>query len=124
LDESIYSRQLRDAMVAAGSNVEHVGGGVVPKGADDQTWLAAAGQHGWIALSRDKMIRKRRIELEALRDAGVAAFTFTGGQATAAATAEVIVPLLRKFANMATSEPKPFLYTFGLSGRLSKVKLK
>jgi hypothetical protein len=45
------------------------------------------------------------------------------GEATAEDTAIVATALLQKFADMAVSEPKPFLYTFGLARRLSKVKL-
>jgi len=48
----------------------------------------------------------------------------TAGEATAAETADVVSRLLVKFANTAISEPKPFLYTFGLAGRLSRVKLE
>jgi hypothetical protein len=51
---------------------------------------------------------------------GVGAFAFVAGQATAAETAAVIVPLLVKMVNISISEPKPFLYTFGLARRLSR----
>jgi len=58
-----------------------------------------------------------------LRESGVAAFVFTGGEATADDTANVVAVLLPKFTNMAISEPKPFLYCFGLAGRLAKIRL-
>jgi hypothetical protein len=48
----------------------------------------------------------------------------TAGEATAAETAEVVVRLLVKFANMAVSETTPFLHTFGLAGRLSRVRMR
>jgi hypothetical protein len=56
--------------------------------------------------------------------ANVAAFAFTATQATAEDTANTIQPLLQKFANMAISEPRPFLYTFGISGSLSRLRLR
>jgi hypothetical protein len=59
-----------------------------------------------------------------LERAGVAAFVFTGGAATGAETAATIVRLIRKFANMAVSEPRPFMYTFGLSGNLTRIKVR
>jgi hypothetical protein len=68
--------------------------------------------------------KRRPLEIDALARADVAAFVFTGGQATAEDTAKSIVPLLQKFANMAISEPKPFLYTFGSSRSLSRVRLR
>jgi len=60
----------------------------------------------------------------ALEIAGVAAFVFTGGAATGAQTATTMVRLVLKFANMAVSEPRPFMYTFGLSGHLTKIKVR
>jgi len=122
LDESIYSRVLAFAMQAAGANVRRVGPDI-PHGSTDEAWLEIAGKNNWIALMRDQRIRRRRLETEALKIHGVAAFAFTGGQETAQQTAQTICPLLIKFANMNVSEPKPFLYTFGVSGSLSKVKL-
>jgi hypothetical protein len=55
--------------------------------------------------------------------AGLAAFAFTGGQATAQETADAIVLLIQKMSNIAISEPKPFPYTFGFSGHLSRIRL-
>ena len=125
LDESIYSHVLRDAMRAAGAAVRHVGDCVeLPYGSSDEVWLTAVGTNGWIALMRDQKIRRRRLELASLKAAGIAAFAFTRGQATAHDTAAAVVPNLLKFANMAVSENHPFLYTFGYSGRLSRVNLK
>jgi hypothetical protein len=56
--------------------------------------------------------------------AKVAAFAFTATEATAEDTANTIQPLLQRFANMAISEPRPFLYTFGIRGSLSRVRLR
>jgi hypothetical protein len=122
LDESIYSRILYSAMCSAGASVRRVGVDV-PFGSDDEVWLRLAGANGWIALMRDQRVRRRRLEREALKAYGVAAFAFTGGQETATHTAQTICSLLTKFANMYVSEPKPFLYTFGVSGSLSRVHL-
>lgn len=110
-------------MRTAGATVRHAGD-AVPLGSADEDWLTVAGSRGWIALMRDQRIRRRRLELTTLQSAGVAAFVFTGGEATAQDTAAAIVPRLVKFANMSISEPRPFLYTFGQSGHLSRVSLK
>lgn len=74
-------------------------------------------------LTRDQRIRRRVLERLAIQQSGAAVFALTAGEATAAETANVVTRLLVKFANMAVSEPKPFLYTFGLAGRLSRVRL-
>ena len=72
---------------------------------------------------RDKHIRRRPLELASLKAAKVAAFVCTAGQATASQTADTVERLLMKFVNMSVSEPRPFLYTFGLAGTLSRVRL-
>lgn len=95
----------------------------MPFGSDDDVWLRVVGERGWIALMRDKGVRRRRLERDALKAYNVAAFVFTGGEATGEQTARAICPLLYKFANMYVSEPKPFLYTFGQSGTLSRAHL-
>lgn len=73
---------------------------------------------------RDQRVRYRQLERNALTEARVGAFVFTGGQATAADTAEIVCRLLAKFASINRSERKPFLYSFGLGGSLSRIKLK
>jgi hypothetical protein len=82
LDESIYSRVLASAMQVAGANVRRVGPDI-QKGSTDEEWLEIVGKNNWIALMRDQKIRRRRLETEALKTHGVAAFAFTGGQETA-----------------------------------------
>lgn len=109
-------------MREAGANVEHAGG-VFPFGTADEVWLTACGRRNWIVLTRDQRIRRRVLEREAIRQSGAAVFALTAGQATAAQVADVVVRLLVKLAHMAVSEPKPFLYTFGLSGRLNRARL-
>jgi len=103
--------------------VEHAGG-AFPFGTRDEDWLTACGDRNWIVLTRDQRIRRRIIERMAIQQSGAAVFALTAGEATAAETADVVSRLLVKFANTAISEPKPFLYTFGLAGRLSRVKLE
>jgi len=105
-----------------GAAVEHAGE-AFPFGTEDEVWLTACGDRGWIVLTRDKNIRRRLLEREAIKQSGAAVFALTAGEATAAETAEVVIRLLRKLGNMAASERRPFLYTFGLRGRLSRVKL-
>jgi hypothetical protein len=110
-------------MRSAGAGVRHAGE-AFPFGTADEIWLSEAGKKRWIVLTRDQKIRWRRLELDALLAAGTAAFAFSAGQATAAETAGIVVKLLQKMANMSVSERKPFLYTFGMSGSLSRVRLK
>jgi hypothetical protein len=72
---------------------------------------------------RDQHIRRRLLEREALRSAGVAAFVFTGGQVTALEASEVIAGVLQKLVNISWSEPRPFLRTLSTRGAVSRTKL-
>lgn len=109
-------------MRECGATVEHAGD-AFPFGTMDEDWLTACGERRWIVLTRDKRIRRRVLEREAIRLSGAAVFALTVGEATAKETADIVSKLLNKMVNMSVSEPRPFLYTFGLSGRLSKVRL-
>lgn len=56
-------------------------GGLVPEGAKDQQWLPVVGKAGLVVLTRDKRIRRRPLERQALLTSGVrACFQTTGGQ--------------------------------------------
>ena len=99
-------------------------GEAFPSATHDEVWLAECGAQGWIVLMRDKHVRRRPLELAALRAANVVAFVCTAGQATAENTANAVVRLAHKFVNISISEPKPRLYTFGLSGSLTRIKLR
>lgn len=96
----------------------------VAAGTPDAEWLAMAGVQGWIVFTRDQRIRVRLLEVQALRTGRVAAFVLTAGQATARATADVILAKLPKILNIARSERRPFLYTITLAGTLSRVKIR
>lgn len=102
------------------AQVEHAGG-AFPRGTPDEEWLAACGERRWLVLTRDKHIRRRILEREALQVYGVGAFAFTGGQATGTETADIVQRLLPKMVNIAISEPRPFLCTFGLTTPLVRI---
>jgi PIN like domain len=123
LDESIYSRILSEELERVGMTVRRPRVDV-PAGTPDATWLAIAGTQGWIVLMRDQRVRHRALEIQSLKEAKVGAFVLTAGQATAQATADVIVSRLKKIVNISRSERKPFLYTLGIGGALTRVKVR
>jgi PIN like domain len=123
LDESIYSRILSDGLISAGVGVKRPGIDI-PFGTQDEVWLTTAGAQGWIVLMRDQRVKHRTLEIQSLRDARVGAFVLTAGRATAQSTAVVILSKLQKIVNISRSERKPFLYTLGITGGLSKVKIR
>lgn len=90
-------------------------------GSPDESWLDAIGKQRWVALMRDQNIRRRPLERRALAAARVAAFVCIAGEATAEETALAVTSLLQKMANIAFSEHRPFIYTFGLGGSMRQI---
>jgi hypothetical protein len=123
LDESIYSRILCEELERTGVQVKRPGIDI-PFGTPDATWLATAGSQGWIVLMRDQRVRHRALEMQALSSARVGAFVLTAGQATARETATLIIPKIPKLVNISRSERKPFLYTLGITGALSRLRVR
>lgn len=110
-------------MQELGAVVRHAGD-AFPSATHDDVWLAECGARGWIVLMRDKRVRRRPLELAALRAGNVVAFVCTAGQATAEDTANAVARLAHRFVNISISESKPCLYTFGLRGSLTRMKLR
>ena len=116
LDESLDSASVAAALRDAGASVERLTEHF-PRGTPDETWLKHAGACGWIVLTRDKRIRYRQLERRALQAAKVRAFVFTGGNVTVKDTAGILVQALRRMSRIAQSDPGPFIYHLGVSGK-------
>jgi hypothetical protein len=88
----------------------------------DEEWLIRAGREGWIVLTKDKLIRKRPIEREALTAAHVRAFVFTGGNMSGVEMAESIVAAIpRMLRILATTQP-PFIARITSSGAVDVIE--
>ncbi len=93
---------------------------------DRQNWVNHSHAE-WLAMMKRRELsieQCRALEKQALINHGVACFTFTQGQATAAQCATRIADLVPKMAAIAATQPRPFLSTFGMSGGLANVKLR
>ena len=67
-------------MLRRTGHVAHVQGpATFGTGTPDIVWLPQVGARGWVLITKDKSIRKREIELRALRESGVRAFRLTAG---------------------------------------------
>ena len=89
-----------------------------PAGVTDPEWLTEAGAQGWLVLTKDKAIRHRTNELQALINSGVRAFVLSAGEMTGPEQAGLfgrIVPTLRKF--VAELPSGPFVVRVSKDGR-------
>jgi hypothetical protein len=67
----------------------------------DEEWLAEAGRRGWIVLTKDRRIRRRRAEIEAIARHDVNAFVLARGSLGAVAQAECFITNLHRIIDAA-----------------------
>jgi rRNA-processing protein FCF1 len=68
LDENVGGKELSEALRKRGLTV-HLSRDLFGKGVADEALLKRAGERGWILLTKDRRIRLRPPELEALKRA-------------------------------------------------------
>ena len=89
IDECVAARPVA-AMLLAHGHPAHVQYDTFGSGTPDLEWLPKVGARGWILITKDKQIRKREIELHALRQARVRAFVLTAAGLTGDEQARVL----------------------------------
>lgn len=86
-------------MLREEGHVAHVHGDTFESGTPDVEWLPEVGARGWILITKDKHIRKRELELRALRGERVKTFVLTGstlrGQDQARVLREALPAMVR-----------------------------
>ena len=90
LDECLGSSDVPVALRAKGIRVELLHDHF-DLATPDTTWLAEVGKRNWVVLTKDQRIRRRRVEIDALLAANIAAFVLTSGNLTGAQTAIAFV---------------------------------
>lgn len=103
---------------SAGAHVE-VHADHFPEDARDDVWLTAAGINGWVVITKDKAIRHRDAELEALKQARVAAFVLTARGLTGAENGAVLAKALPRINRYLTGNRPPFIAAVSASSRLT-----
>jgi len=120
IDRSLGRRIVADALRQAGAEV-HVHDDHFPPDARDEEWLRVVGEHGWIVLTKDKMIRYRGPELAALINAGVRAFVLTGRNLQGREMGEIFVRALPAINRFIAGHRAPFIAKVTPGGAVSLV---
>lgn len=79
------------------------------------------GKRGWVAITRDKNVRFRPMERQALIDSKVRAFVFTAGNATREETAAIVSGALESMKKIVATQPGPFIFHIGRSGKPARM---
>ncbi len=117
LDRSLGGRIVANALREAGVAVE-VHDDHFPQDAPDELWLPEITRRGWVALTRDNAIRKRRLQRHMAAYCGARLFVITGGEMTGADIADALTRLTPGIRKTAQENPAPFIATIQASGRI------
>jgi hypothetical protein len=93
------------------------GPGAPPENADDDVWLSQAGEADWVVIHRDKRIRTRPRERQALIDSRVRSFCMThSGNATRHETLRLLERRCDAIEDIAATRPGPYIYSVTWAG--------
>jgi predicted nuclease of predicted toxin-antitoxin system len=122
VDRSLGRRIITDALREAGEDVR-VHDDHFPQDAKDEVWLAAVGKQGWVVLTKDKNIRYRAVELQALIAANVRAFVLTArGDLSGAEVGQIFVKALPGMKRLCETTKPPFIARVSRDGSITLVK--
>lgn len=122
IDRSLGKRVVADELSAEGVRVEKHDDHF-PQDATDEEWLAECGNQGWVVLTRDKRIRYRPSELEALKAARVSAVFLTGKDARGVDFAKAILKALPKLEQLFHERTDPVIVRVTRDGIVTEFDL-
>ena len=86
-------------------------------------WLAEAGKRGWVVLTKDKHLRYRAVETNALMSAKVRAFVLTArGDLSGAEIGQIFVKALPRMRILCATDSRPFVAHVSRNGSVSIMK--
>ena len=119
VDRSLGRRVIPNALRDAGARVE-LHDDQFWQDAQDQVWLAEAGKRGWVVLTKDKHLRYRAVETNALMSAKVRAFVLTArGDLSGVEIGEIFVKALPRMRMLCTTDSRPFVAHVSRDGSVS-----
>jgi len=88
----------------------------------DTVWLPEVGRRGWIVISRDKKIRTRPAERQALLEARAGCFILTQKQhPTRWDYLKLLAATLDEMISLFTSTGRPFIFGVGRTGQFKRI---
>jgi predicted nuclease of predicted toxin-antitoxin system len=93
------------------------------EGTKDEEWLPFVGDNGYILVTRDKKITKRKGELEAYKRHKVGAFILTGKNMPIWAQVKQLILSWEKMKNLAEKTPRPFAFQIRSKGKIIPISL-
>lgn len=109
---------VRTALASVRDDVVYAGGPGAPKErTQDKDWLPVVGANEWVVLKRDKRIRTRQWERDALIRAGLRTFCLTGGgNYTRWETLRLLAARWPRIEEVAETISGPYIYSVTWDG--------
>lgn len=101
-------RKLGEALRTAGV-VVHLHDDWFEQDTEDEVWLTEVGKRNWLVLTKDKWIRRRQLERDALLAADLKVFCFMSGNVPSTEMSEIVSNALPSIARVAESNQPPFI---------------
>jgi predicted nuclease of predicted toxin-antitoxin system len=117
LDEGLGSKKVADALRGVGATVVLHRDHFAP-GTPDDEWLRAAAAKGWIILSKDRAIRRRANERQAVTESAARLFVLTSANMTGEEMASAFVAALPRIAKACAAASGPMMKAVHRDGTL------
>ena len=108
LDRNLGRHIIADRLRAEGMAVE-VHDDHLPLDAPDEDWIALVGRRGWVAITKDRNVRYRAAELEAIRRHAARVIVIRMKNATGPDIAALLVRGRRRIDRFAAKTPPPLV---------------
>jgi hypothetical protein len=90
--------------------------------AEDVAWLPVVASRGWVILTKDKRIRRRAIEHDAIFASGAGAFILVAGGLGGDAIADAFVRALPTMVRIWHTRTRPFLAAVTAQGKVTLIE--
>ena len=119
LDRSLGRNVVADRLRAEGMAVE-IHDDHLAQDAPDEEWIALVGRRRWVAVTKDRNIRYRAGELEAVRRNAARVLVLRMKDATGAEMAALLIRARRRLARFASRTPAPFVAGIARTGSIAR----
>jgi len=88
----------------------------------DAEWMRVAAEKGWLILTKDQRVRRRPIELLAIRLSRAAAFILTAGDLNGPEQAAIFIRAAPRIERLAASHARPLIATISRAGTVTVIE--
>ena len=118
LGRHIIAKLLRDAGMAVEVHDDHL-----REDAPDEDWIALVGRKNWVAVTKDKNIRYRTAELDAIRKHSARVVVIRMNNATGPQIADALMKGRCRLVRFTANTPAPYVAGIQKSGSVSAYKI-